>query len=565
MRRLVFPLLLATACAADLGSPSEPEAGEGGSSLPGRPPGQPGQPGQPGLPDLPPTPREEPAGIMPRLIRLSHTQWSNSIQDVLGFDARGTAEMLRSDAGGGGFLFEARTDLSVDDVLWEGYRRAADEVARGVVQDAALLSPLLSEAPDGASDEERARALIEAVGPRLLRRPLSETDAAAYLDVFRAGASDGFESALELMLSAFLQSPRFLYRVELDGQTVGDQLFVDAHALAARLSYFIWNTTPDDALLAAAADGTLLDLEVLEAQARRLLEDPRATEVVQRMHETLLKTDRYDGISPNPTFFPDVTDRLPELAREETQRFLRALYDEDLGYREMMTSRTTFVEENLAELYGLEGNFGSEFQRVELPESERSGLFTQIGFLASNASSVNPDSIHRGVFMNNYIVCNPVNPPPDDIPPLPPTMGRTNRETVEMHTEQPGSSCEGCHGPYINPFGFAFESYDAVGGFRTMDGDHPVDTRVEPFINGVMTPVSGALELTQVLADHPTAHACFAEHWVEYGLGRPRTTAEDAVIDRLGELSRSGASIKELLVAFATSQPFRARSTEDYE
>lgn len=556
MKRWAACLLFVSACSGELAAPSSvddgvvvPGGGGGG--------GTPSNPVVP--PDVPEVAAPEFPAPRPQLARLSHDQYVNAVQDAFDIDATDAAAGFRSDSGGGGFLFDNPVDLQVDDALWDGYRRAAGELAGDVLANAATMAELTAGAADD-SDAARARALVQEAGLRLHRRPLTPDQVEAYMAVFETGAPESFESGAELVLSAMLQSPLFLYRIETEGLTEDGLVYLDAWELASRLSFFLWNTGPDAQLRAAAADGSLLRTETLAAQAARMLADPRAESVVLSFHEQLLKVANYDGISPNPTFFPDAPEDLPQLALEETRRFIGMLFEEAQGYRELMTSNETFVEEELAQLYGLEGDFGAEFQRVTLPENRRNGLFTQIGFLAANASSVNPNIIHRGVFLNNYVVCNKLNPPPADIPPLPPSMGRTNRETVRDHTEQPGTSCAGCHTAFINPLGYAFEGFDAIGQWRTEDNGVPVDTTASPMIGGDMVPVQDALELTEQMANLPTVHACFAEHWVSYAFGQPAKDEDDTLVARLGAASMEGASIRDLVVEIVKSRPFRSRT-----
>ena len=557
MKRWAACLLVLPACSGELSAPSP--TGDAVVAPNGDPNGDP-EPSNPVVPpDLPAVAEPEFPAPRPQLARLSHDQYVASVEDALGVDASAAAAGFRSDSGGGGFLFDNPVDLQVDDALWDGYRRAAGQLAGDVLANAATMTELTAGAAD-QTDVARAQALIEEAGLRLHRRPLDQAQIQAYMDVFQEGAGEGFESGAELVLSAMLQSPLFLYRIETEGLQEDGVTYLDAWELASRLSFFLWNTGPDAALRAAAADGSLLRTETLAAQAARMLADPRAESVVLSFHEQLLKVANYDGIDPNPTFFPDAPDELPQLAREETRRFIGMLFEEGRSYRDFMTSNETFVEAELAQLYGLEGDFGAEFERVTLPEGQRNGLFTQIGFLASNASGVNPSIIHRGVFLNNYVTCNKLNPPPADIPPLPPSMGRTNRETVRDHTEQPGTSCEGCHGSFINPFGYAFESFDAVGRWRSEDNGVPVDTTATPVIGGEMVPVQGAVDLTEQMAALPAVHACFAEHWVSYAFGQPAADEDQTLIARLGAASLEGTSIREMIVEIVTSRPFRSRA-----
>src|SRR5690606_22011582 len=178
----------------------------------------------------------------------------------------------------------------------------------------------------------------------------------------------------------------------------------------------------------------------------------------------VLEVERYEAISPSSSRFPDVGAELSKSARGETAEFLLStMYDSSGNLRDLLTSTTTFVDEELGRIYGLDGDFDAAFQRVELDREERRGILTQVGFLAAHATSTQPDPIHRGVFVAKRIACIPISAPPDGIPPLPPSSeDKTNRQLVAEHTAAQGRACRNSHAEYINLFGFAFEHYAAV-------------------------------------------------------------------------------------------------------
>lgn len=507
----------------------------------------------------------------PAFSRLTHTQWQNTVVDVFGLtpvEAEGFVATFRLDPAGSGYIFENHTEaLSVDETLWAAYRRAASDVAALLFEDTDRRDALIARYSAGATDDDaQADAYISNLGQRVHRRPLDASQRAAYRDVYTAGRdlfpdmNAAHHAGLRLVTEAFLQSPYFVYRVELGTDEAAAQNPLTDYEIATRLSYFLWNSSPDDALLAAAAAGELTTEAGLRAQAQRLLEHPRAEAVVSEYHRQLLDLSRYDAINPSPVVYPDVSERLPELAKAETDLFVRMIWNEDGGLTELLTSRETHVNAELAGIYGLEGSFDDEaLTRVELDPGTRRGIFTQVGFLASHATQVDPDPIHRGIFLSKYMVCNTIGFPPGEIPPLPAGNGRTNREVVESHTEQPGTDCASCHVSLINPFGFAFESYDAVGSYRTMDGDYPVDTTAEPLIGDQTVPVSGALELIDVMAQSEAVHACYAQHWMELAFGVTAERGRDGLVERMTEASLGGASVRELLLGIVTSRPFTTR------
>ena len=199
---------------------------------------------------------------------------------------------------------------------------------------------------------------------------------------------------------------------------------------------------------------------------------------------------------------------------------------------------------------------------VELPETERRGLFTQVGFLATNATGLSPDPIHRGVFMAKRMLCRTISAPPDNVTPIPPTGEGTNRQVVEDHT-QSQDTCAACHTRLINPYGFVFENYDAIGAYRTMDNGLPVDASVTPLIDTGEVAVSGAVEFAEVLAGSREAHECFARHLLEYARGRQHTDVDQGMIDALRRASLEDQPIKELILTLAESESFSKRSTEE--
>jgi hypothetical protein len=538
--------------------------GSGGGSGPtsGRDPDEAGYGDDPsGLSDLP-----APAARAPRL---THLQWQNSVRDLFALeDASGFASDFRADPVQGGFVFDNDgATLSVDGALWGSYQRAASDISAFVLGDDTRLAALLP--PGIEEDEDGARAFITSFGARAHRRPLSESEVEEYLTLYRAAAGtygelSAFRSGIRLLIEAFLQSPHFIYRLETSREQVGNVIQLDDYEIASRLSYMIWNSMPDQTLFDAAASGELSRASEAAAQAARMLADPRAEDVVASFHEQLLDYDRYRQISPAPIVFPDAPPNLADLAWRESDLFVRSLFQDEGGFTDLMTSSRTFVNSELAGLYGISGPAGGEFGPVTLPESERRGYLTQIGFLASHATSRNPDPIHRGVFVAKRILCSRINAPPDDIPPLPVPEGQTNRQTVEDHTEDPETICATCHSTVINPLGFPFENYDALGSFRTMDNGLPVDASTQPLIDGAPTPVSNAIDLATAIAESSQAHECYTRYWVEFAYGRAFVDGDRNLVQRLGGESRTqGLSVKDLIVGLVRTEAFMTRSTEE--
>lgn len=517
-----------------------------------------------------------PAAEMPapttRFFRLTHGQWENSVQDLLGTDEpTGFSSEFRADPAEGGFIFGNNAlTLEVDQALWSGYQRAAVNVALLVSSDPEILARI---APDTGDESTRASEFIRNFGLRAYRRPLTDTEIAEYEALFARGPelyedTTGFEAGVRLVLEGIFQSPHFIYRIESSTEIVDDVIPLSSYEVASRMSFFLWDSVPDQELFDAAAAGELSDADAVEDQVRRMLERPRARAVVQRFHHHLLEVEKFSQALPSPNFFPDAPEDLGELAVLEHDMFLdHVIFEGEGTWRDLLTSTETFVNDDLAAIYGVQGSFDDSFQRVDLDPSQRSGVFTQVGFLAANSTSVHPDPIHRGAYLARQIACHTIAAPPDNVPPVPePDETSTNRDTVTAHTEGEGTTCYGCHAPLINPFGFAYENYDATGAFRDVDNGQTVDASSSVLLTSGVVEVNNALDLAEALAADEAVHLCYMEHWMEFATGRPHSEFDDALVQRLAtESLDEDAAVKDLLVGLATSRPFLTRSAEEME
>jgi hypothetical protein len=523
----------------------------------GEPPATGGTEGMGGAP-----PAVPPADEVSRFRRLTHREWEQTTRDLLHLgDSPGLSDAFRLDPKQRGYLFEGNGDaLEVDQNLWNSYQVAAAQLAADVTADEELLLAILPPADDMGEDE-RAELFIEEFGTRAHRHPLTDSQADAYWALYEQGKTaytdvSGFVAGVRLLLEGFLQSPYFLYRVEESSKVQGEGIPLDGYERASRLSYFLWGTMPDDEMLSAAADGDLDDAVGLRAQAERLIEDERAGDMLTHFFERVLEVERYQAIAPSSSKFPDTTATLSESAASETSGFLLSeMYEKAGNLRDLLTSTTTLVDAELARIYGLDGDFDVAFQSAALDAEQRRGVLTQVGFLASHATSVEPDPIHRGVFVARRVACMEISAPPDGVPPLPPsTADKTNRQLVAEHTEAEGTACRNCHAEFINPFGFAFENYDAVGAYRDMDGDFPVDSSAVVWLDQEQVGVGSAVDLAEVLAESRQVHDCFSGHLVAYALGRPRSGTDDELVQALGELSLEKAvPFRELMVEVAVA------------
>jgi hypothetical protein len=506
--------------------------------------------------------------MSPRVSRLSHQQWENTVVDLMGYDApTGKSESFPPDPKTAGYLFDNDgNSLAVEDILWSAYAAAAEEVATEVIGNSTMLGKLLP--PDTGDPAARAKTFIETFGRRAYRRTLTTTEVDDLMKVYTDAAANNstlpaFEAGIQQVIAAVLQSPLFLYRVETSKTASSGAIPLTGYEQASRLSYLIVNSMPDDLLLDAAEAGNLATPEGVEKEARRLLANPRAKETVSRFFHGFLDLDKWTKIDPLPNLFPDAPANYADLARQENEQFIQYLFGSGGGYREVLTSNETFVNADIAPIYGVSGSFDATFEKVTLDPAQRRGVFTQLGFLAANATSTDPDPIHRGAFLARRIACLTLAAPPDGVPPLPPPEGKSNRQTVEEHTQKADTNCAGCHATKINPLGFPYENYDAIGKWRTDDNGHAIDSATTPLINGEPHPVANALELADAFAGSQATHECYTERWVEYAFGRKGMDEDIGVVRYLAEESVNGTGMEELLVKLVTTRAFRSRSLKE--
>ena len=501
--------------------------------------------------------------------RLTHQQWENSVRDLLRLGyTPGLSAGFEPDTRISFFDNNSRA-LRVSGDLWSNYQSAAESLAASVTGDEAALSRLIPSNLSGDATDQ-ARAVVRELGRRAYRRLLSSDEIAAHLALFGDGAThfpemDPFDAGVRMLIEALLQSPYFLYRVETGVDRNGSAMSLDDFEVASRLSYMIWNTMPDDALLDEAERGALSSPDQIAAQAARLLDDPRGQAMVERFHGQLFNWGLYRGLSKDTAEFPLYYDSVGDDMYEEARRFVEhVVLAEDGSLAELFTAPYTFANDRLAAIYGLDGSFDQSFTKASFDPSadpQRGGLLTQLGFLASHGGLTG--SIHRGVFINHRVLCTDLPAPPDALPPIPADEGMTmtSRERIELHTG-PGTCGATCHGRYINPVGFAFESFDSLGQYRVEENGRPIDASAAfEFADGLME-FDGASEFNETIADRVETHDCYTKHWVEFALGRDTAGSDLDLIQSLGDSSLDGFSIKELIIELVKSDEFRSRNVE---
>lgn len=489
--------------------------------------------------------------------RLSHSEWDQTVADLFGLDGSvGLSSSLVSDPLGGKAFDNNQSALRVGPALWRDYQAAAETLAERVTGDPVLLARLVSASSSGNAGEA-ATAFIETFGLRAFRRPLLASEVKDRQALFAQGPVlypelDPFVAGVRLCLESFLQSPDFIYRIESheglrDGRGFGDW------ETASRISYAIWHSMPDQELFRAAEAGELSTAAGMHHQIERMLDDPRATAAVERFFEQLYDADQYQHMHKSQAQYPDFSPELTQDMHAEFQKFTEHVYQMGGGLRELLTSTTTFVSQRLSPIYGLDATALSApdaegFSRVELDAAERSGLLTLSGFLAWKGTDSQPNTIQRGVFVIRRILCQPLGNPP--VAAQGATFGNqtTNRARVEALTG-PGTCGAGCHGRYINPAGFAFEHFGALGEYRTVDAGTLIDSSATFEFEDGPGSYMDAPQFSQVLSDSLQAHACFSSYLLEYLRGREGVAEDAALVENLAQRSLGGASTRELLIA----------------
>jgi hypothetical protein len=378
------------------------------------------------------------------------------------------------------------------------------------------------------------------------------------------GASDdAFADGVALVIEAMLQAPQFLYRAEVShGAVQNGRAALDDWELASRLSYFIFDSMPDDELFARARSGELHTPEQVGTEVARMLDDPRARGKLTSFHEQVWQLGRYAKIAPDADTYPGLPDNLVDRLRASSNRFFQSVIDEGGGLREFLTAPYAYADGELAPLYGGDLS-GDQLARIDFEDGERKGFMMQVGFLASNAYARKTDPIHRGLFVLRDMLCRLIPDPPPGAQNTPPPETDepiiTTREEISLLTGQ--LYCPTCHSQ-INEPGFAFEGFDAVGQVREEENGAPVDTTGSITLDGEEVAFSGAGELVEALADSQEAQDCYTSRWLEFAYGRTLGERDDPL---RAELASEPRSVQDLIQTLTTSSDFLSRDETESE
>jgi hypothetical protein len=500
---------------------------------------------------------QKPAPGAAPLRRLSNAEYRNTVQDLLaavpniGPAVTSATKDFVEEAESLGFRNNTEF-LGVSSLVAQGYLDSAESLAPLVAGASALL-------PCTTQDAACAKQFVESFGKRAFRRPLAAEEVARYTALYDKAQAKGygFTTGIEWVVFSMLQSTQFLYRVEL-GAPVATGFAPAQYETANRLSYLIWQSMPDQTLFDAAERGELADKKQIEAQARRLLKDPKASRLLEYFDQWL-DTDRLSSFDRDANVYPGLPANLPQLLQNETHAFVSYLLQSPTGnLSELLSGQYSFLNADLAKHYGVTGPTGAAYERVELPG--RAGVLTQ-GMLLSHDKPTRTSIVRRGLKVRLDMLCNKVPAPPNNVQLNLEGLGTglTQRQRLEKHRTE--ASCAGCH-TLMDPIGVVFEGFDAVGRQRVMDENGmPVDTSSEITATRDMNgPVANAAALGQALANSQEVRDCYVTQSFRFFYGRDYTTADQCSMAKLLISFRdSKQSLSELIVALTQTDQFLYR------
>jgi Protein of unknown function (DUF1592)/Protein of unknown function (DUF1588)/Protein of unknown function (DUF1595)/Protein of unknown function (DUF1585)/Protein of unknown function (DUF1587) len=496
------------------------------------------------------------AGRTP-LRRLTRSQLDNTLRDLVGVTGN-LASVIAADEHIGPFTSNALvpiTDLVVQQHSELAVRAAGDAAAR--------MNTIAGCDLAAATSTTCVTSFVETFGRKAYRRPLATDERDQYVALYTMEKAAGTAAgAFQQVVETMLQSPFFVYHVDVGaGAPSGTPVRLTSYELASRLSYFLWNTMPDEALFARAAAGTLQDDAVLAAEVERMLADARAADAIPSFHLQWLGLDSLESTEKDAALFPQWNAAMASAMRAETAAFTDHVVRRGDGLMStLLTASFSFPQGPLFQLYGVSQPAGFRAgDQVTLDSAQRGGILTQGAFLAAHAHRDQTSPVHRGIFVRENILCQTLQPPPADVntTPPPPSTAATTRQRFANHESD--ARCAACH-QFIDPIGLAFENYDSVGAFRTQEGGVTIDVSGE-VVGGkgnLAGKFNGALELGRKLAASPDVANCFANQWFRFALGRMEAAEDACSLQAMHEtFAATGGNIRELIIKMVKGDAFR--------
>jgi hypothetical protein len=422
---------------------------------------------------------------------------------------------------------------------------------------------VFSRTPVGTEDEEScAKQILSHLARQAYRRPIDDQDLNTPMEFYRTGrAEGGFESGIELALSSILVSPQFLFHIERDPPDVAPATAyqIDDITLASRLSFFLWSSIPDDALLNVAERGELSRPKTLEQQARRMLADKRSQSLVSNFASQWLHLRNLDSTTPDMRLYPDFDDNLRLAMRKETELCFASIIREDRSVLDLIRADFTFLNERLARHYGVPHVYGSRFRRVSLADGiQRGGLLRHGSILAVTSYATRTSPVIRGHWILQNLLGSPPPPPPANVPALKDNTVLSTlsvRERLEQHRSN--EACASCH-EMMDPIGFVMENFDAVGRWRDLEGGQPIDASGSFLDGSELVGVSG---LEQALLNRPELFVrALTEKLLSYALGRGVEYYDAPAVRKIVADARDeDYRFSQIVMGIVRSKPFQMR------
>ncbi len=511
--------------------------------------------------------------------RLTHMQYDNTVRHLLGDSTRPSRKFPSEDYVHG-YTNQASAQV-ITPALAELYGQVAERLANNVFRYGDEHGLLPCE-PASPADRACARAFVDDFGAKAFRRPLTDSEREAHVELLLQWAAQGnsFHSGAAAVIEAVLQSPHFLFLVPHANDSPAKPFEV-----ASRLAYALWNAPPDEELLAAAATGGLETRSSVDAHSRRMLASDLATETFDNFLAQWMRFDRLRNSVKDRNRFRDYGPEVAESMTEESRRLFRHLAWNDLDFREFFTADYTFADDFLTKVYGM-SDPSVPFGKTEYPaDSTRSGILGHGTFLAQTGKPIHTSPTERGLFVREHFLCQAIPPPPPGVdtslPPL--TLGgrpMTIRETMEeLHASQP--VCASCH-KLVDPIGYGFEHFDTVGAHRETElvrveptpqqeregakaTEHSLPIDSTGFVAGIPDSAFGSpQDVGRILAQSPICQQCIVRQLFRYLFGRSETSRDTEVIERAyNRFEQSGFVFRELVLGLVVSEEFLATDWSD--
>ncbi len=503
--------------------------------------------------------------------RLNRAEYNNTIRDLLGVKFRPANDFPADDVGYG---FDNIGDvLSMPPILMEKYLAAAEKIVSETFKTdegkRRILGPPLAEGTSRRGRGEAIRNLLRGFASKAYRRPATDQEVRRLQTLVDQAIQNGDSSTegIKLAMQAVLVSPHFLFRIEIDKEATNPDAVhpISQWELASRLSYFLWSSMPDEELFKAAREESLHKPDVLEAQVKRMLKDPRARALTENFADQWLTLRNLKGFAPDPKQFPTFNEPLRKAMLAETELFFEYVVREDRSILDFLDADYTFLNETLAKHYGISGVKGAEFRKVTLPAGPRAGILTQASILTVTSNPTRTSPVKRGKWILENILGTPPPPPPPGVEELKEgeqaELKGSLRQRMEQHRANP--SCASCHAR-MDALGFGFENFDAIGAWRTHDGKYKIDPSGE--LPGGLK-FQGPAELRKVLKSKSDLFTrSLTEKLLTYALGRGMERSDRCYVEDIAKnVAKNGYRFSSLVLEVVKSEPFLLRKAHKPE